>query len=44
MDLGNDFVTRLELEKPHDLEKVRGGDINEAFSIYSNNQRYFLKI
>lgn len=44
MDLGNDFVTRLGLEKPHDLEKVRGGDINEAFSIYSNNQRYFLKI
>ncbi|GMA69258.1 aminoglycoside phosphotransferase [Leuconostoc litchii] len=44
MNLGKDFISRLGLEAPHDVQKVRGGDINEAFSLYSNNKRYFLKI
>ncbi|MCO0832179.1 fructosamine kinase family protein [Fructobacillus sp. W13] len=43
-DLGPDFVTRLNLQNPHDLKPVSGGDVNWAFSLYSGNDRYFLKV
>ncbi|MBS9336175.1 fructosamine kinase family protein [Fructobacillus papyrifericola] len=42
--LGPDFLSRLNLQDPHDLKPVSGGDVNLAYSLYSGNDRYFLKV
>ncbi|MBS9334535.1 fructosamine kinase family protein [Fructobacillus sp. M1-13] len=42
--LGPDFLSRLNLQDPHDLRPVSGGDVNLAYSLYSGNDRYFLKV
>ncbi|MBS9337575.1 fructosamine kinase family protein [Fructobacillus parabroussonetiae] len=42
--IGPDFLSRLNLQDPHDLKPVSGGDVNLAFSLYSGTQRYFLKV
>ncbi|GAP02700.1 fructosamine-3-kinase [Fructobacillus pseudoficulneus] len=39
-----DFITRLNLQDPHDVKTVSGGDVNKTYSLYSGMQRYFLKV
>ncbi|WP_288846373.1 fructosamine kinase family protein [uncultured Fructobacillus sp.] len=39
-----DFITRLNLQNPHDVKPVNGGDINATYSLYSGEKRYFLKV
>ncbi|CAK1231609.1 fructosamine kinase family protein [Fructobacillus fructosus] len=42
--IDQDFLSRLNLQNPHDLKAVSGGDVNMAFSLYSGSDRYFLKV
>ncbi|MBU7455142.1 fructosamine kinase family protein [Leuconostoc fallax] len=44
MTVTEDFLTRLNIQNIHDVVPVRGGDINEAYSLYSGTQHYFLKV
>ncbi|MDF7636902.1 fructosamine kinase family protein [Leuconostocaceae bacterium ESL0958] len=43
--VNQDFLSRLNLQQPHGLKQVTGGDINLAYSFYANGQHhYFLKV
>ncbi|GAY76016.1 fructosamine kinase family protein [Sporolactobacillus inulinus] len=42
--LSNQIVTQLPLKSIDGVQSVPGGDINDAYSIDSGDQRYFLKL